>query len=204
LADAGVLDGKVDPTQFGVYLGSGEGVQDFPNMTWLVAQAYRPETRKVDDAVYIRNALPRLDAGHEAEQELHTTAAHLAAHFGLEGPNFTCLTACAASSQAIGEAAEAIRHGDADLMLAGGAHSMIHPYGLTGFNRLTALSTRNDAPEKASRPFDLHRDGFVLGEGAGMLVLEKYEHARKRGAPIYAELAGYGSTADAFRVTDSH
>jgi 3-oxoacyl-[acyl-carrier-protein] synthase II len=204
LADAGVLDGKVDPTRFGVYLGSGEGVQDFPNMTWLVAQAYRPETRKVDDSVYVRNALARLDAAHEAEQELHTTSAHLAAHFGLDGPNFTCLTACAASSQAIGEAAELIRHGDADLMLGGGAHSMIHPYGLTGFNRLTALSTRNDAPQKASRPFDLHRDGFVLGEGAGMLVLEEYEHAQQRGATIYAELAGYGSTADAFRVTDSH
>src|SRR5262245_48733149 len=112
LTDAGVLDGKVDPARMGGYLGSGEGVQDFPNMTWLIAQAYRPETRKVDDSIYIRNALDRLDAGHEAEQELHTTAAHLAAHFGLEGPNFTCLTACAASSQAIGEATELIRHGD--------------------------------------------------------------------------------------------
>ncbi len=89
-------------------------------------------------------------------------------------------------------------------MLAGGAHSMIHPLGVTGFNRLTALSTRNDAPTKASRPFDLHRDGFVLGEGAGMLVFEELEHAKKRGAIIYGELTGYGSTADAFRVTDSH
>src|SRR5262245_62727593 len=89
-------------------------------------------------------------------------------------------------------------------MLSGGSHSMIHPLGLTGFNLLTALSTRNDAPQKASRPFDAQRDGFVLGEGAGMLVLEELEHARRRGAPIYAELAGYGSTADAFRVTDSH
>ncbi len=97
-----------------------------------------------------------------------------------------------------------IRHGDADLMLAGGAHSMIHPLGVTGFNLLTALSQRNDAPQKASRPFDLHRDGFVLGEGAGMLILEELEHAKKRGATIQAELTGYGSTADAFRVTDSH
>src|SRR5262249_47513059 len=151
-----------------VYLGSGEGVQDFPNMTWLVAQAYRPETRKVDDSVYIRHALARLHAGHEAEQELHTTSAHLASHFGLEGPNFTCLTACAASSQARGEPPGLVGHGGADVMLAGGAHSMIPPYGVTGFNRLPALSTRNDAPQKASRPFDLHRDGFVLGEGAGM------------------------------------
>jgi 3-oxoacyl-[acyl-carrier-protein] synthase II len=89
-------------------------------------------------------------------------------------------------------------------MLAGGSHSMIHPFGVTGFNLLTALSTRNDAPEKASRPFDLRRDGFVLGEGAAMLVLEELEHAKKRGATIYGELTGYGSTADAFAVTDSH
>jgi 3-oxoacyl-[acyl-carrier-protein] synthase II len=89
-------------------------------------------------------------------------------------------------------------------MLAGGAHSMIHPFGVTGFNLLTALSTSNDPPEQASRPFDLHRDGFVLGEGAGMLVLEELEHAKRRNAPIYAEITGYGSTADAFRVTDSH
>ena len=97
-----------------------------------------------------------------------------------------------------------IRHGDADLMLSGGSHSMIHPFGVTGFNLLTALSTHNDDPSKASRPFDLNRDGFVLGEGAGMLVLEELEHAKQRGATIYAELTGYGSTADAFRMTDSH
>jgi 3-oxoacyl-[acyl-carrier-protein] synthase II len=206
LEDAGLLPGgaKVDRDRFGVYLGSGEGVQDFHNLTWLVAQAYRPEARAVDEAAFARGGLERFHPGREAEQELHTTPAHLAAYFDLRGPNFNCLTACAASSQAVGEATELIRHGDADLMLSGGAHSMIHPFGVTGFNRLTALSTRNDAPEKASRPFDLHRDGFVLGEGAGMLVLEELEHARRRGATIYAELTGYGSTADAFAVTDSH
>jgi 3-oxoacyl-[acyl-carrier-protein] synthase II len=206
LDDAGLLPGgaKVDRDRFGVYLGSGEGIQDFHNLTSLVAQAYRPEARAVDDGAFIRGALERFHAGREAEQELHTTPAHLAAYFDLRGPNFNCLTACAASSQAVGEAAELIRHGDADLMLSGGAHSMIHPLGLTGFNRLTALSTRNDAPQRASRPFDLHRDGFVLGEGAGMLVLEELEHARRRGATVYAELTGYGSTADAFAVTDSH
>lgn len=89
-------------------------------------------------------------------------------------------------------------------MLSGGAHSMIHPFGVTGFNLLTALSTSNDDPAKASRPFDLNRNGFVLGEGAGMLVLEELGHAKSRGATIYAELTGYGSTADAFRITDSH
>src|SRR5262249_32527567 len=124
----------------------------------------------------------------EAEQELHTPPAPLAAYFAPRGPNFSCLTACAASSQALGEAAELIRHGDADLMLSGGAHSMIHPFGVTGFNRLTALSQNNANPQGASRPFDKNRDGFVLGEGAGMLVLEELEHAKKRGARIYAEL----------------
>src|SRR5262249_30717034 len=99
---------------------------------------------------------------------------------------------------------EIIRHGDAEVMLSGGAHSMIHPLGVTGFNLLTALSQRNNAPQKASRPFDLTRDGFVLGEGSGMVVLEELEHAKKRKATIYAELVGYGTTADAYRVTDSH
>src|SRR5262249_13132478 len=148
-------DGRVERTRFGVYLGSGEGIQDFHNMVYLIAQSYRPERRAVDDAAFARGALEAFHAGRESEQELHTTPAHLAAHFGLEGPNFNCLPACAASSQAVGEATELIRHGDADLMLAGGAHSMIHPFGVTGFNLLTALSTRNDDPEKASRPFDL-------------------------------------------------
>jgi 3-oxoacyl-[acyl-carrier-protein] synthase II len=165
---------------------------------------YRKETRTIDAVAFARSALAEWHPDREFEQELHTTVGHVAKHFALEGPNYTCLTACAASSQAIGEAAWQIRRGDADLMLSGGSHSMIHPFGLTGFNLLTALSTNNAAPQKASRPFDLHRDGFVLGEGAGMIILEELEHAKKRGAKIYAELTGYGSTADAFRVTDSH
>jgi 3-oxoacyl-[acyl-carrier-protein] synthase II len=205
LAHSGVLDdGKVDRTRFGIYLGSGEGVQDFHNMVWQLARAYHPERREIDYPHFQRGALAAFHVKREAEQELHTTAAHLGAHFELDGPNFTCLTACAASSQAIGEARDLIQQGDADVMLAGGAHSMIHPLGMTGFNLLTALSTRNNAPARASRPFDLHRDGFVLGEGAGMVVLEEYEHARRRGAAIHAEVTGYGSTADAYRITDSH
>jgi 3-oxoacyl-[acyl-carrier-protein] synthase II len=131
-------------------------------------------------------------------------AGHLAAMFNAQGPNANCLTACAASSQAIGEATEIIRLGEADVMLSGGAHSMIHPFGLTGFNLLTALSTHNEDPQGASRPFDKNRDGFVLGEGAGMLILEELEHARARGAQIYGEVVGYGSTADAYRITDIH
>jgi 3-oxoacyl-[acyl-carrier-protein] synthase II len=145
-----------------------------------------------------------LHSFREAEQAPGTPAGHLASVFGARGPNANCLTACAASSQAIGEAVEIIRRGDADVMLSGGTHSMIHPFGVTGFNLLTALSTRNDEPTRASRPFDRDRDGFILGEGAGMVVLEDLEHARKRGATIYGEVVGYGSTADAFRITDSH
>jgi 3-oxoacyl-[acyl-carrier-protein] synthase II len=205
LADANLLDSlRVDRTRCGVYLGSGEGIQDFQNLIGLVAQAYQAESRVVDSVTFTREAQRYFHPGREFEQEPHTTPAHLAAYFDLQGPNYNCLTACAASSQAIGEATELIRHGDAEVMLSGGAHSMIHPLGVTGFNLLTALSTRNDNPAKASRPFDLQRDGFVMGEGAGMIVLEEWEHARRRGAPIYAELLGYGTTADAFRLTDSH
>jgi 3-oxoacyl-[acyl-carrier-protein] synthase II len=207
LEDAGLLEDQnpgVDRTRFGAYFGSGEGIQDFHNLLWLIGQNYSPQSRSVDTASFVRGGLSRFHPGRESEQELHTTSAHVADEFALDGPNYNCLTACAASSQAVGEATELIRHGDADLMLSGGSHSMIHPLGVTGFNLLTALSTSNEAPQKASRPFDQRRDGFVLGEGSGMLVLEELEHARQRGATIYAELTGYGTTADAFRVTDSH
>jgi 3-oxoacyl-[acyl-carrier-protein] synthase II len=205
LADAELIDNPhVDRTRVGVYLGAGEGIQDFDNMISQIGRNYASEKRAMDTVGFAKGALESFHAGRESEQELHTTAAHLADYFDLQGPNFNCLTACAASSQALGEAAELIRHGDADLMLSGGAHTMIHPFGVTGFNLLTALSTYNEDPTKASRPFDLRRDGFVLGEGAGMLVLEELEHARRRRAPIYAELTGYGSTGDAFRLTDSH
>ena len=129
-------------------------------------------------------------------------AAHLATMFNAQGPNMNCLTACAASSQAVGEATEMIRRGDADVMLAGGTHSMIHPFGVTGFNLLTALSESNEEPTKASRPFDRLRNGFVLGEGSAMVILEDYDRAKQRGATIYGEIAGYGTTADAYRITD--
>jgi 3-oxoacyl-[acyl-carrier-protein] synthase II len=207
LDDAGLLEGQhpgVDRTRFGAYFGSGEGIQDFHNLMSLIGRNYDRQSRRVDAPAFVRGALTQFHPGRESEQELHTTSAHVAREFGLDGPNYNCLTACAASSQAVGEATELIRRGDADLMLSGGSHSMIHPLGVTGFNLLTALSTFNESPPKASRPFDLRRDGFVLGEGSGMLVLEELEHARRRGAPVYAEVAGYGSTADAFRVTDSH
>jgi 3-oxoacyl-[acyl-carrier-protein] synthase II len=202
--DAGYDDRqRPDPGRFGVYLGAGEGQQDFPRFVDCVHRASK-DTNRVNYAEFVRHGLERLHPIHEAEQEPGTASAHLASFLDARGPNASCLTACAASAQAIGEAVELIRYGDADVMLSGGTHSMIHPFGVTGFNLLTALSTRNDEPHRASRPFDRDRDGFIIGEGAGMLMLEELEHARKRGARIYGELLGYGSTADAFRLTDSH
>jgi 3-oxoacyl-[acyl-carrier-protein] synthase II len=149
-------------------------------------------------------AATQMRAAHELEQEANMPAAHLAMLTGARGPVRGCLTACAASTQAVGEATMIIRRGDADIMIAGGAHSMIHPLGQTGFNRLTALSTRNDSPETASRPFTASRDGFVLGEGAAIVILESLTSAKKRGATLLAEVIGYGSSSDAFRVTDMH
>jgi 3-oxoacyl-[acyl-carrier-protein] synthase II len=205
LRDAGLHDAAgSDRTRFGVYLGSGEGAEDFYSLVDGIGRAADANGFRADAGQFCRTARHLFDPRREAEFEMHTTAGHLAEEFELLGPNFTCLTACAASAQAIGEATEFIRHNDADLMLAGGAHSMIHPLGVTGFNRLTALSTRNAEPKRASRPFDRDRDGFVLGEGAGMVILEELEHARKRGARIYAELTGYGTTGDAYRMTDPH
>ncbi len=204
LLDAGLLDARIDRSEFGVYLGSGEGSHDFKHLVESTARSVMSDGFKADAKIFFEFSRKAFDAEHEYEMEMHTTSGHLAEAFDLQGPNFTCQTACAASSQAIGEASAMIRHGDATIMLTGGAHSMIHPFGVTGFNLLTALSTRNDEPERASRPFDLNRDGFVLGEGSGMIILEELEHARQRGAHIYAELSGYGSTCDAYRVTDSH
>ncbi|MFI5358851.1 MAG: beta-ketoacyl-ACP synthase II [Halanaerobiales bacterium] len=120
---------------------------------------------------------------------------------GAKGPNSNAVTACASGTTAIGEAMEMIKRGDADIMIAGGTEASITPSALAGFGNMKALSTRNDEPEKASRPFDAERDGFVIGEGGGILILEELESARKRGAKIYAELLGYGSTGDAYHMT---
>jgi 3-oxoacyl-[acyl-carrier-protein] synthase II len=202
VADSGLEDQGYDPTRFGVYLGSGEGQQDFDRFTQMMVSALDGD--KLDIVKFTKTGLEVLNPVMEMEQEPNMPAGHLAGLFNAQGPNANCLTACAASSQAIGEASEMIRRGDADIMLSGGTHSMIHPFGVTGFNLLTALSTRNDEPTRASRPFDRDRDGFVLGEGAAMVILEELERAKKRGAPIYGEISGYGSTADAFRITDTH
>ena len=203
MKDAGLVQGlPADPSRLGVYLGSGEGQQDFDSFTRMMNAAIQGDV--LDVAKFTKEGLETLHPLAEVEQEPNMPAGHLAALFNAQGPNLTCLTACAASSQAIGEATELVRRGEADVMLSGGTHSMIHPFGVTGFNLLTALSTRNDEPARASRPFDNERDGFVLGEGAAMVVLEELEHAKRRGAHIHGELIGYGSTADAYRITDTH
>ena len=202
VADSGLDDAPIDPTRFGVYTGSGEGQQDFGRFTEMMVAGL--DSDQLDLAKFTKKGLEILHPIRELEQEPNMPAAHLASLFNAQGPNINCLTACAASSQAIGEAVEIIRRGEADVMLAGGTHTMIHPFGVTGFNLLTALSTNNEHPQEASRPFDRNRDGFVLGEGAGMLVVEELDAAKARGARIHCEIIGYGSSADAFRITDTH
>jgi len=175
----------IDRGRLGIYLGAGEGSVDNDVFFAAIVEGWDTEKNEMDWGRWAKVAFARMDAMRELEQE-------------------PCLTACAASTQAVGEATMMIRRGDADVMIAGGAHSMIHPLGLTGFNRLTALSTRNDSPQTASRPFTASRDGFILGEGAAVVILESLTSARKRGVEILAEVIGYGSSADAFRVTDMH
>ncbi|MEM8836093.1 MAG: beta-ketoacyl-[acyl-carrier-protein] synthase family protein [Planctomycetota bacterium] len=192
----------LDRTRMGVYLGSGEGTVDFENFAAANVGAYDAESRDIDGNAWARIAHERFDPRNEIEQEPSIAAQHLATAFQVEGPSFNAMTACAASTQAIGEAFQAIRAGDADAMLAGGSHTMIHALGMTGFIRLTAMSTRRDDPATASRPFSQSRDGFVMGEGAGVHVVESLDHALARGATPLAEIVGFGSTADAYRITD--
>lgn len=188
--------------RLGIYLGAGEGTLDFENFAASNLAGWKPESRSVDGRAWAATALRQMDPHREVEQEPQLTLTHIAKAFGCRGPAFNCMTACAASTQAVGEAFEMIRRGDADVMFAGGAHSMIHPLGMTGFVRLTAMSARRDDPARAARPFDATRDGFVMGEGAGMVILESLDHALARGAAILCEVAGFGSSADAFRITD--
>jgi len=194
----------IDRTRLGIYLGAGEGSVDNEVFFNAIVNGWDKEANKMDWAKWAQVAFGQMSPMCELEQEANMPACHIAMFTGARGPTRSCLTACAASTQAVGEAMMLIRRGDADVMIAGGAHSMIHPLGLTGFNRLTAISTRNDSPQTASRPFSATRDGFILGEGAAILILESLESAKKRGAKILAEPIGYGSSSDAFRVTDMH
>ncbi|MFI4882006.1 MAG: beta-ketoacyl-[acyl-carrier-protein] synthase family protein, partial [Phycisphaerales bacterium JB064] len=192
---------SVDPARAGLYLGAGDSSPDSEAFGRMCIAAWDEAARGLDDGQWAQEAAA-LGLMSEVEQEPQMALAHVAGLLGLRGPAMNCMTACAASTQAIGEAAEVIARGDADVMVSGGCHSMIHPLGMTGFVRLTAMSRRSDDPQGASRPFDRTRDGFVMGEGAGMLVLEELDHALARGAKPLAEIAGYGSSADAYRITD--
>ena len=199
---AGLKRSTLDLDRVGMYLAGGEGELDFSAFTAAALASWDAASDSVNVVKWAEVARERMSAVREMEQEPNMPLSHLALLTGARGPAFNCLTACAASTQAIGEATAILRRGDADVMIGGGTHSMIHPFGVTGFNRLTALSTANAEPPAASRPFDANRGGFVLGEGAGIVILETLDHATARGATILAEVAGYGSTADAFRITD--
>lgn len=201
--DAGLRPFCVNPNRFGIYFGAGDSGIDFePFLKTLLPSFTTSGSEIIDKEKYLANSSQHMSALRELESQPFMTVTHLTRLFDIRGPVSNCLTACAASSQAIGEAFEWLRRGDADVIMAGGTHSMIYPMGVAGFSLLTALSTRNDAPEKASRPFDKKRNGFVIGEGSGVLILEDLDHALHRQAQIYGEIVGYGSTADAYRLTD--
>jgi 3-oxoacyl-[acyl-carrier-protein] synthase II len=191
-----------DPTRRGVYLGCGETYHDFVQFAQWTADSL--EGGQLRGEAFVRRLMDAPEERFSRNMDLNLPASCLAAMFDAQGPNANCVAACVSSSQAIGEASELIREDVADVMLAGGAHSMIHPFGLTGFLRLSVLSQSNERGPEAMRPFDRDRDGFVIGEGGAVLVLEELEHARRRGAEILAEIVGFSSSQDAFRITDSH
>jgi 3-oxoacyl-[acyl-carrier-protein] synthase II len=179
------LDG-VDPERIGVSIGSGiGGIETICNAAMnLPAEGVRRVS-----PFFIPKAISNMPAGQ------------VSIKYGLKGPNIAIVTACTTGTHSVGEGARLIEHGDADVMVCGGTEAAVSVLGMAGFCAMHALSTRNDAPEKASRPWDKGRDGFVIAEGAGILVLEEYEHAKKRGAKIYAEVAGYGMSGDAHHIT---
>ncbi len=199
--DAGLADARIDRARAGVFLGSGKGISE---LEWLVEAvcASRKGNEPTHYPAFLRAGLTSFLAARRVEEDYAMSAGRLAAAVGATGPHWVCITACAAGNHAIGEAYEAILHGEAEILLAGGTHSQIDLMSLSGYSMLGALSPSNDEPHKASRPFDRRRNGFILGEGAGIMVLEEYEHARRRGAHIRAEVCGYGNTADSHRVTD--
>jgi 3-oxoacyl-[acyl-carrier-protein] synthase II len=184
--DAGLVMEAEDRDRIGVMLGTGIG-----GMTTLFEQVQ----------VFFERGPDRVSPFLVPMMLPDTAAGMVAIHFGVRGPNMAVVAACASGTNAVGEAAEVIRRGDADVMLSGGTESAIIPIAMAGLGVINALSTRNDEPERASRPFDLNRDGFVMGEGSAVLVMESLEHALRRGAPILAEVSGYGATNDAFHVS---
>ena len=184
--DAGLDVAKLDAERIGVHIGSGiGGVQTIE------------ETTKT----YAERGPRRISPFYVPASIINMISGHLSILFGFQGPNLAMVTACSTATHAIGDAGRLIEYGDADVMIAGGAEAAITPTSMAGFGNAKALSTRNDSPETASRPWDKDRDGFVLGEGAGIVVLEEYEHAKRRGAKIYAELIGFGMSGDAYHMT---
>jgi 3-oxoacyl-[acyl-carrier-protein] synthase II len=190
VADAGLPTGdKLDPelaTRIGVNIGSGIG--GLPMIEETHSEMVNRGPRRISP-FFVPASIINMISGH------------VSIRYGFQGPNIAVVTACTTGLHAIGVASRMIESGDADVMVAGGAESCVSPLGIGGFAAARALSTRNDDPKTASRPWDKDRDGFVLGEGSGVVVLEEYEHAKKRGARIYAELAGFGMSADAYHMT---
>lgn len=186
MRDSGLMDYDGDKTRFGVSIGSGIGGMQTIYDTCVEMHEHGP---RFVSPFFIPKGI------------INMTAGNVSIKYGLKGPNLAVVTACATSAHSIGEAVRLIQHGDADIMLAGGAEAAVCKIGVAGFTAMRALSTRNDDPAAASRPWDKGRDGFVMSEGAGVLVLEEYEHAVKRGAKIYAEVAGYGLSGDAYHIT---
>ena len=184
--DAGLIDYDGDKTRIGVSIGSGVGGLSTIGATDRDIFEHGP---RFVSPFFVPKCVVNMTAGQ------------VSIKYGFTGPNIAMATACATGSHSVGEGAEIILRGDADIMICGGTEAAVCPLGLIGFAALRALSTRNDDPEHASRPWDRDRDGFVLGEGAGVLVLEEYEHAVKRGAKIYAEVVGFGMSADAHHIT---
>jgi 3-oxoacyl-[acyl-carrier-protein] synthase II len=192
----------IDPAAVGVLIAAGFGSYDHEEVFTSCAAGLRDGGF---DWSAFREQFQRTVKPRPLERRTPgSVPTFIAQHFGFGGPVMAVMTACAAGTQALGDAARWIRTGDCDVVVAGGADSELYPMGLASFCLLHALSRRNDEPQRASRPFSASRDGFVLGEGAGVLVLEELEHARSRGAAIHAEILGFGSACDSYRVTDPH
>ena len=190
VADSGIDTAKINPERIGVIWSSGiGGITSFYNEVSEFAKG---------------DGTPRFSPFFIPKVIVDIAAGHISMRFGFRGPNYATVSACASSTHGLLDAFNLIRYGKADIILAGGSEAAVNEPGIGGFNALHALSTRNDSPETASRPFDKDRDGFVLGEGAGAIILEELEHAKARGAKIYAEMLGGAATADAYHLTAPH
>lgn len=190
MADSGLMDANPNLDRIGVIWGSGIGG----------LKTFQDEAQNF----FAGDGTPKFNPFFIPKMISDIASGHISIKYGLRGPNYVTVSACASSTNAIIDAFNLIRLGKADAIVTGGSEAAVNEMGMGGFNALKALSTRNDSPETASRPFDLDRDGFVLGEGAGALILEEYNHAVKRGAKIYAEIAGGGMSGDAYHMTAPH